>query len=538
MKTTGRPIWSAASLRSAPTIYPFPYGFDPLEKFNQTDYSITGGLKGTTIGWNWDFSSTYGGNHQDVYTINSANATLYPILQAASPTAIIPQTNFYDGAYNGTQWTTNLDFNRNFAIGLASPLNVAFGFEQRRETYSISPGEPASYYGTGAQSFIGYTPLDKTNVNRSNYGIYADLAADLVKGLHADVSGRWEHYSDFGTTWNGGLTARYDFNPMFAIRGTIANGFRAPTLGEEFYSGTNVSPSSIDVQLPPNSAQANAYGIPKLKPETSTNISVGFVAHPISKMQITADFYQIQLDNRILTSGFIYGTNGVNGIYTLISQNVVDAIQARGVVYPPAPAYGQPVNPNELTYSAISVFANAANTRTRGIELTGNYASDFGEYGHVDWTLGLSYVNTAITGILPLPTGLQNPSQGQTTYLTPTALTALTTSVPQEKVIMQAYYTLHKFSLNFRETIYGGVSQYSANSTQLYQMGASAISDIDLGYKVTDYLKLDVGANNLFDVIPPTGSPDGGGHVFHVPYAFSPYGANGGYYYARATVTF
>jgi iron complex outermembrane receptor protein len=520
------------------TIFPFPYGFDPLEKFNQTDYSVTGGLKGVTEGWNWDFSSTYGGNHQDVYTINSANSSLYPILQAASATPIIPQTNFYDGAYNTTQWTNNLDFNRDFTIGLASPLNVAIGFEHRRETYSISPGEPASYFGTGAQSFIGYTPLDKTDVNRTNYAIYVDLAADLVKGLHTDLSGRWEHYSDFGTTWNGGLTARYDFNPVIAIRGTVATGFRAPTLGEEYYSGTNVSPSSIDVQLPPNSGSAIAAGIPALKPETSTNLSFGFVAHPISNLQITADAYQIQLDNRILVSGFIYGTNGVNGIYSLISQNVVDSITGRGVTFPPAPAFGQPVDPNELTYSAISVFANAANTRTRGIEMTASYASDFDEYGHVDWSVGLSYNHTAITAILPLPTGLQNQAQGQVTYLTATALTGITTAVPEEKVILQAYYTVSKFSLNLRETIYGGTSQFSANGTEFYQIGATGITDIDLGYKLTDYLKLDFGANNLFDVIPPTGDPAGGGHVFKVPYAFAPWGGNGGYYYARATVTF
>jgi len=520
------------------TVYPFPYGFDPLEKFNQTDYAITGGLKGTTKGWNWDFSSTYGGNHQDVYTINSGNASLYPILQAASSTPIIPQTNFYDGAYNATQWTNNLDFNRDFTVGLASPLNVAIGFEQRRETFSIAPGEPSSYFETGGESFIGYTPLDKTNVNRTNYAIYVDLAADLIKGLHTDLSGRWEHYSDFGTTWNGGLTARYDFNPMFALRGTIATGFRAPTLGEEYYSGTNVSPTSIDVQLPPNSAAANAYGIPALKPETSTNISVGFVAHPIARMQITLDAYQIQIDDRILVSGFLYGTNTVGGDYTLISQNVLDAIQARGVTLPPSAPYGTPPGLNQLSYAGVSVFANAANTRTRGIELTGNYASDFGDYGHVDWTLGLSYNHTAITAIAALPTALQNPAYGQTTYLTPTALTGITTAVPEEKVIMQGYYSLHKFSLNLRETIYGGTSQYSANNTEYYQIGATGITDIDIGYKITDYLKIDVGANNLFDVIPPTGDPAGGGHVFHVPYAFAPWGGNGGYYYTRATVTF
>ena len=95
---------------------------------------------------------------------------------------------------------------------------------------------------------------------------------------------------------------------MAALRGTIATGFRAPTLQEEFYSGTNVSPSSATVQLPANSAPAVIAGFQPLKPEKSTNYSVGFVFHPMDGLQITLDAYQIDVKNRIQTTGFIYGS--------------------------------------------------------------------------------------------------------------------------------------------------------------------------------------------------------------------------------------
>src|SRR6185312_9605920 len=109
---------------------------------------------------------------------------------------------------------------------------------------------------------------------------YVDLAVMPVAPLSLDLAGRWEHFSDFGDTKVGKITGRYDFTPALALRGTASTGFRAPTLAEEYYSATNVQPNSAFVQLPPNSAAARLIGIDPLKPETSTNFSVGLVARP------------------------------------------------------------------------------------------------------------------------------------------------------------------------------------------------------------------------------------------------------------------
>jgi iron complex outermembrane receptor protein len=521
------------------TVYPFPDGFDPREKFDEKDYSITGGFRGDIDTWHWDLSTTYGGNNTQIYVVNSANAQLFPVLQAQSATPITPQTTFYNGAFNATEWTSNLDIDNSFNLGLASALNVAIGGEVRRDTYSVTPGEPSSYYGAGAQSFDGYTPLDEGSYHRTNESIYFDMAADLVKSLHVDLAGRYEHYSDFGSAEVGKLTARYDFNPMFAIRGTVSNGFRAPTLAEEHYSGTNVSPYSAEVQLPPNSAAAALTGFQPLKPELSQNYSAGFVIHPIDHMQITLDAYQINLHDRILVSGFLYGTCCTAGSASVISQGVLNAIAARGVTLD-----------SGLSYTGISLFSNAANTRTDGVELTANYASDFGDLGHVDWTLGFNYNKTQITKLDALPPAAANtPAQCavlpacNTAFLTPTAASALTTANPREKVILQAFWQSGKFSVNLRETIYGHTSQYSPDNSYIQYIGTTALTDLDIGYKLTSHLKIDVGANNLFDHIPPAvgssgGFPLGGGLVFNVPYAFAPWNPNGGYYYGRVTVNF
>ena len=55
-----------------------------------------------------DLSSTYGRDDVQVNTINSANAQLYPVLQALSSTVVAPQRNFYDGGYQNTELTNTL----------------------------------------------------------------------------------------------------------------------------------------------------------------------------------------------------------------------------------------------------------------------------------------------------------------------------------------------------------------------------------------------------------------------------------------------
>jgi iron complex outermembrane receptor protein len=529
------------------TYYPLPNGFDPSEVDHETDYSITGGARGEVATWGYDFAVTYGSDRNEIYVKNSANAELFPILAAQSPTPIVPQRLFYNGDFKGTQLVATADFDKSFDVGLASPLNFAFGGETRRETYGIGEGEPSSYFGSGAQSFDGYTPFDAGTHKRTNYGVYADAAADIVTGWHVDIAGRYEHYSDFGSTTVGKITSRYDFNPMFAVRGTVSTGFRAPTLAEEFYSGTNVSPGSASLTLPANSVSATVAGFKPLKPEKSTNYSVGFVAHPIDRLQVTLDGYYIKIKNRILTTSTVFGTVGSD-------------ITSPGVLAAIANKLGAPLaNATSLSYTGISVFTNAADTETKGVELTATYASDFDDMGHVDWTVGFNYNKNTFTRVATLPTQVTNTAtaaqaaaaaNGQAPgapILSPVARSSLETSVPKIKAILQANWTMGKWSANLRSSIYGKTSEkilLFANSTIFTEkIPTTAIFDLDVGYKVLDNVKLDVGANNLLNKIPPKapnvgGRPVDNGRVFGVPYTFSPYGNGGGYYYGRITFNF
>jgi iron complex outermembrane recepter protein len=516
------------------TTYPLPYGFDPREQTDETDSQETVGIKGVIAQWNWDLSTGYGDDKVPLYTTESANAGTYALNGVLTP------SDYYDGFLQATQWTSTLDINRDFDLGMAGPLNVAFGGEFRRETYSIGAGIPLSYLSGGAQSYPGFTPSDAGVWSRKNEAGYIDLAAKPIEGLRLDAAGRFEHYSDFGDAKVGKLTARYDFDPEFAIRGTVSNGFRAPTLAEEYYASTNVGPSTAFAQLPPNSPGGKLLGLGDgLQPEHSINYSFGFVFRPLPNMSATLDVYQITVTNRIVGTGSIYGS--VNGVPTAAAPAVNAAIAANGnQLDPQVVATGS---------TGINLFANGIDTRTRGADLVFNFPVDY-VFGKVDWSIGATYNDTSLTKLPAAPAQL-----GGAQLYDATAISDLTTATPKYIVNLGALWTYGKYTVNLLEKIYGPSSEYenddgdNPTNVPIYyksRIGLSPITNLDVAYQALEHVKLSAGAVNLFNKFPNHlnatelahfTAADDNAATFNYP-GWSPYGIDGGFYYVKATVTF
>ncbi len=200
----------------------------------------------------------------------------------------------------------------------------------------------------------GFTPTDAGHHSRINYAGYVDFSGKPIDKLYVDIAGRYEHYKRLRQRHGRqDHRARYDFSSAYAVRGTFSNGFRAPTLAEEYYSSTNVGPSTAFVQLPPNSAGAGFLGLGNgLQPEKSTSFSLGFVFRPTEKLTGTVDFYQTIIRNRIVGTGSLYGT--VNGIATPNATAINDAIAANGNQLDPA------VVQNGTT--GVNIFTNGVGT--------------------------------------------------------------------------------------------------------------------------------------------------------------------------------
>jgi iron complex outermembrane receptor protein len=509
-------------------------GFQPFETLLQDDFSYTLGAKGEIEGWNWDLSGTYGKDVDKIGTTNSGNASLF-VNTHTTP------TNFYDGSFKASELTGNLDITKNFDVGFATPLSFALGFEGRENTYAITAGDPASYYGVGASSFPGFGPTSVLSKSRKNYAEYVDVAFSPITDLQLDIAGRHEYYTDFGDAQVGKITARYDVSPAFAVRGTIATGFRAPTLPEEYYTQTNVTPTAATVQLGPNSVGARAEGLSPLTPESSVNYSVGFVTHLWDNFSATVDFYSIAIGNRIVGTGTApCKSNGV-----IISVPVCNAITANGNVLDPG-----------VTSTGTTVFTNGVSTLTHGVDITANYSSDFGGWGTVNWLGAANWGETSISRTAPNPAALAG-----VTLQTPTSLANLTSITNKFKFVLGATWNLDAWTINLREVIYGptlgyispgagGTSSlpviYTVNGANYYQMKTptTGITNLDVSYALTDNLSLTVGADNLFGQDPPVtplqtnGNPLDNGSSYNSPPNQTPWGINGGFYYGRVKISF
>ena len=531
-------------------------GLVPHIEVLQDEFSFTNGLRGDLGGWNFDLAATYAEDAAKVYTTGSVNASLFGF------TGFSP-TEFYDGRFDFTQFTTTLDLRKEFDVGFAEPLNVAFGGEYRKETYRIGQGDAGSLYIEGGQSFPGYSATDAGRYARNAKAVYIDLATKPVSGLTLDLAGRYEHYSDFGDTTIGKITTRYDFSDAIAVRATASTGFRAPSLPEAGYSATNVGPTSAVLQLAPNSPAAAGAGFSSLRPEKSTNFSAGIVLRPIPKLVITLDAYYIKIRDRIVSSGTIDGQlfTGNNTAPVRLTNVFINGLSQFQLVQNAITASGKQLDPFVLQSGSLSIqtYTNGIDTRTKGWELAVRYPIDL-SFGKLDLSAGANYNLTKVTrnGLGSL-FGIQ-------------ARQIIERASPMFKGNINALFTSGRFSANLRANYYSETLSYVRPNAGSITTGGSippinrefyearvkpaVIMDAELAYDVTDFLNIAVGANNLFNKIPeiPPFVPDyqpgstfyrngrspyiNNGGTLNAPYTFGPYGTNGGYYYARATIKF
>ena len=298
----------------------YPQGFLPLIEPDVVDGSVAGGVRGAARGWAYDASLEWGHNSFDFHVTNSLNASLGPSIPPN-------QTEFYAGSFVFNQWVANLDITRPFSVGSIKRLNVAFGTEWRRENYQILAGEQASYIdggfpnqnggraAPGAQVFPGFRPSNEVDASRNSVAGYVDFEADLTHWLRVGVAGRAEHYSDFGNTSDGKLTLRLEPVPRVILRGALSTGFRAPSLQQSWFSAVstnflNVGGTLLPFEVgtfPVESPVAQVLGARPLAPETSVNVSGGFVLEPLDGMEVSIDLYRIDIDDRIVFSGNFTG---------------------------------------------------------------------------------------------------------------------------------------------------------------------------------------------------------------------------------------
>ncbi len=481
----------------------YPDGFLPEIQSGISDVSLALGARGKLGQWDVDFSNTFGQNVFDFTVQNSVNYTQ----AAVSPNNL--QTKFDAGGLSFLQNTTNLDFSRKFSV--LEGLNVAFGAEHRIDQFGIRAGEESSYRNYdvasgavgGAQVFAGFLPSNEGTNSRNAVGLYADFEQDFNEAFMVSVAGRFENYSDFGSTFNYKVASRYRFGDYLTIRGSASTGFRAPSMQQRFYAKTNTLFVSTPGGLVPvesgtftnDSRPAEILGIPKLKQETSVNYSVGITTRPVRGLEVSIDAYQIDITDRIvLTNNFTDG-----GDSTLKAQ--LAAANA----------------------SQANFFTNAIDTRSRGLEAVIAYQTRLGRNQDIRFSLAGTWINNEVKKdadgkpiIKASPILEQTGQIGR--YFNREDQSRIEVANPRNKITGTVNYRYDKFSVMLRGVYFGDVtyldptinpddpSTFPANAfndgtkeTLDQTFKGKTIFDLSLGYDFTPKIGITLGANNLFD---------------------------------------
>lgn len=474
----------ANSDRNIPQIY--PHGFDPHILSNIKDQSLSAGIQTKISGWDLDFNNTIGVNRFHYYVDGTLNASLLE----KSP------TRFDAGGFQLAQNTTSLNFTRYFKEYLKG-LNVAFGMEYRIENYEIFAGEEASWknYGIidsvinnrvrkidvlgragGAQGFPGFRPENELNESRTNLGAYADLELDATSQWMIGAAARWENYSDFGNTLNAKFATRFKITDDFALRASVSTGFRAPSLAQIYFNSTYtdfVAGVAVDKIIAKNNSPiTHQLGIPNLKQETAVNGSFGLTATPFDGFTATADFYYVNINDRIVLTGSFQNDD---------------------------PDIGAQLK--ALNVGAAQFFANALDTKTTGLDLILAYSKNIDSHNFkISYAGNFNNMELGSVKTSPKLKGKEDIYFGRREKY------FLLASAPKSKMSLNFEHSYENLHTALRLVYFGKVTLIDWNDAEnIYD--PKITTDLSVAYDFDKNLTLIIGGTNLFDVYPNKQDP-------------------------------
>ena len=539
-------LWRANSI--------YPQGFLPQFFGDVTDYSFTGGYKGTILdGLSYDLSARYGNNKIEYKLTDTVNFSMGP----SSP------TTFHPGDLIADEYAVNADFSYEWKNGFtAEPIAVAFGAEYRNEGYEIVTGDLASYQagtwsvadpfdfctnetavasrtlratapqnagincasasdpvykilGVGSNGFPGYPPLYSGDLQRDSYAAYVDTSADVTENLFVQASLRAENFSDFGSTVDYKLAARYEFSPAFAIRGSVGTGFRAPTPGQQFTTvvSTVVNNGQPVAQglFPATNAVAQYLGAKELEPEKAKSATLGITSTLPFGVNLTVDAYFIKIDD------MFYGITPIT-----VTTAIQTAMIAAGV-------------PGADTIGQITFFQNAFDAEVAGLDVVATYPHDWGNGQTTAFSASFNYNQKIVDTVKDFvdSTGQQRVFfDGEYVY-------DFKHADPAWKSVITATHKVGPVTIVGRANVYGPYkNMYSASNPVIQEWNPEVQFDLDVTWDIDDTYTLTVGGRNIFDEYPDADSIGESGTNGRIYRSDSLVDWQGGFYYAKVAAKF
>jgi iron complex outermembrane receptor protein len=415
---------------TAQTIY---YAFGPQDATAQRLSLSTWGVTPTItadLGTNWQLrvmgnygestTENHGGTFGSTALSNAVAAGLFnPYNPAASNPAALAAISNYETFGLAKQRLVNFRaiIDGDLVNLPGGAVKLAAGAEYVNESWQSLAGDivKGSQYTGFAGLSVGPTlvappaaPLRVNNLGRKVKSVFGELivpifGADNATGglqeLTLSASGRYDDYSDVGSTFNPKFGLTYRPVDWFKIRGSWGKSFNAPSLADSasadittiFITSFFPSGSLLASQggpYPDVSANQVAYvrrgNSPGIQPQTAKTLSLGFDMQPpfVPGLDLGFTYFRINLKGVI---GLPPGQNPVL-VYRDYAQVVtvnpsdafLDGIVAGAQSFPFGGAcHNAPANCNVYAFVDISK-NNLGNFNLEGLDMSARYTTDTG----------------------------------------------------------------------------------------------------------------------------------------------------------------
>lgn len=456
-------------------------GFTPYLEGDFKDFSQVVGFRGEFAnGTLYDFSGSYGMSRID-YTLNN---TLSPTYGPDS------NSNFRPGDLKAYETNLNADFSH----PLSDSVNLAFGAEYRKENYIMFAGDTQSWipgpwaevgnlinpdtgtnYDTppnGSNGLPG-TPTDSAGrFVRDNWAVYVDVEWDISDAFLLQGALRFEDFSDFGTTTNGKIAARFNVSDAFTLRAAASTGFRAPTPGQSNLETIVLSFDAdnavqvLEGTLRPTDPLLIPLGGKALENEDATNFSIGFTAGIGDSFTVTADYYLVEVEDRI--------------------------VKTFNIDVPNTPAF------QDVDFNKVAFYTNGLETETTGFDIIGIWNLDWAGGATTELSLAFNHNDTEITKVNEIDTD-GDPATPPVPPVSSGTIFNIENNLPENRVSFTVNHTMDKIGLTLRGNWYDETSDEQSGGLPV---DSAIMVDIEARWYVNDTFTAILGANNVFDEFP------------------------------------
>ncbi|MGX5913573.1 TonB-dependent receptor plug domain-containing protein [Aliidiomarina sp. Khilg15.8] len=372
------------------------------------------------------------------------------------------------------------------AGGLAQ---AAVGVEYREERYLDQ------YDSQSEAGLVGGSSGNSAGGGRDVFAAYAEMVMPVTYDLEVTLAGRFDDYSDYGSDFSPKVGVQYTPVDELMFRASYGLGFRAPTLDiltqKDAYSADSVTDAATCTVLtgdPEEPCQIDAYRLanPELESEESEQFSLGVVYQATDWLNLSVDYYNIEISDRIA----FFGSNEL-----IRRESAGDTIpQGLGV---------QRVEEGNLDSRIQRIntgYGNEGTLETSGLDLNIQTTFDFGEYGilsqNIQWAHVLDYTVDNERDLVGDP------------------------SRPENRINVSNQYKYGDFDFTWNINMIGHVAEEVDEGQQIGHVGSWTTHDLQVSYNTAWDGRISVGMQNAFEKTPELIPYDGRDYNFDLYNAF------------------